>query len=145
MGSAAAVVASASSPSAASRCMPVMGPEWYVARDWRSRATGASPRSLSRRATLGYAVATLMAGPPSARSWRFPATLLAILLLIGIALGVAPSDRSDWLLENSLAAAAVLLLVGTWRRFPLSKLSYSLIFVFLVLHEIGAHYTYSEV
>jgi len=68
-----------------------------------------------------------------------------VLVAIGIALGIAPYDRSDWLLENSLAAGAVLLLVVTWRVFPLSKLSYSLIFVFLVLHEIGAHYTYSEV
>jgi putative membrane protein len=79
------------------------------------------------------------------RSWHFPATLLAVLVAIGIALGIAPYDRSDWLLENSLAAGAVLVLVVTWRVFPLSKLSYSLIFVFLVLHEIGAHYTYSEV
>jgi len=81
----------------------------------------------------------------AARSVRYPATLLAILLLIGIALAIAPRDRSDWLLENSLAAGAVCLLVFTWRAFPLSKFSYSLIFVFLVLHEVGAHYTYSEV
>lgn len=86
--------------------------------------------------------------PPSAlppRSARFPAVLLGCLLLIGIALGIAPRYRSDWLLENSLAFAAVLVLVCTWRRFPLSNLSYSAIFVFLALHEIGAHYTYSEV
>lgn len=80
-----------------------------------------------------------------ARSVRFPLTLLCLLLLLGIALGIAPWYRSDWLLENALAAAAVLLLVLTWRRFPLSKLSYGLIFAFLVLHEVGAHYTYSKV
>jgi putative membrane protein len=30
-------------------------------------------------------------------------------------------------------------------RFPLSRVSYTLIFLFLCLHEIGAHWTYSEV
>lgn len=81
----------------------------------------------------------------SVRSARFPGTLLSILVAIGIILGVAPHDRSAWVLENSLAAGAVLLLVATWRVFPLSKVSYSLIFLFLLLHEVGAHYTYSEV
>jgi putative membrane protein len=81
----------------------------------------------------------------SPRSARFPATLLVLLVAIGIGLGIAPRDRSDWLLENALAVAAVLVLVVTWRAFPLSNLSYSLLFVFLVLHSVGAHYTYSEV
>ena len=31
------------------------------------------------------------------------------------------------------------------RHLPLSKISYSLIFVFLCLHEVGAHYTYAQV
>jgi putative membrane protein len=79
------------------------------------------------------------------RSARFPLILLAVLVVLGIALGIAPHYRSDWLLENALAAAAVLVLVLTWRSFPLSKLSYGLLFVFLVMHEVGAHYTYSEV
>ncbi len=78
-------------------------------------------------------------------SKRFPLTLLVLLAILGIALGIAPRYRSDWLLENALAAAAVIVLVLTWRAFPLSKISYGLIFAFLVLHEIGAHYTYSEV
>jgi putative membrane protein len=33
----------------------------------------------------------------------------------------------------------------TLRSFPLSRVSYALIFVFLCLHTIGAHYTYAEV
>ena len=79
------------------------------------------------------------------RSARFPLTLLALILVLGITLGIAPHYRSDWLLENLLAAAGVGGLVLTWKRFPFSRLSYGLIFVFLVLHEVGAHYTYSEV
>ena len=83
--------------------------------------------------------------PPNARSRTLPLTLLAILALLGIALGIAPHYRSDWLLENLLAVAGVLALVLSWRAFPLSNVSYALLFVFLVLHEVGAHYTYSEV
>lgn len=56
-----------------------------------------------------------------------------------------PHDRADWALENALALVAFVLLVVTARRFPLSRVSYILIFVFLCLHEIGAHYTYAEV
>lgn len=61
-----------------------------------------------------------------------------------LALAVAPYDRFDWLLENLLVFAFVGLLAATYRRFPLSDLSYLLIAVFLALHAVGAHYTYSE-
>jgi len=58
---------------------------------------------------------------------------------------IAPLDRHDWLLENLLVVAALAILIGTYRIFPLSDLSYLLITVFMTLHAIGAHYTYSEV
>jgi putative membrane protein len=59
--------------------------------------------------------------------------------------GVAPHSRADWALENALVVLLVAALAATWRRFPLSRLSYTLMFGFLCLHEVGAHYTYSEV
>ena len=80
-----------------------------------------------------------------ARPLRLPLVLLVVLVVLGVALGIAPNHRQDWLLENVLVVVGVLTLVLTWRRFPLSRLSYALIFAFLVLHEVGAHYTYSEV
>jgi putative membrane protein len=83
--------------------------------------------------------------PPTARSQRFPLILLALLAILAVALGIAPRYRGDWLLENALAVAGVLVLVLSARSFPLSNVSYALLFVFLVLHEVGAHYTYSEV
>ena len=70
--------------------------------------------------------------------------LLGVILALGIALGIAPWERNDWLLENIPAAIGIGILVLSWRRFPLSNISYTLIFVFLVLHEVGAHYTYSK-
>jgi putative membrane protein len=83
--------------------------------------------------------------PPTARSRRFPLILLVLFAILAVALGIAPHYRSDWLLENALAVAGVLVLVLSARSFPLSNVSYALLFVFLVLHEVGAHYTYSEV
>lgn len=60
-------------------------------------------------------------------------------------MAIAPENRSDWLLENLLVFVAVPGLVLTYRRFPLSNLSYLLITAFLTLHTIGAHYTYEHV
>lgn len=72
--------------------------------------------------------------------------LLAILFLIWwIALAVQPLYRKDWALENALVAVFVIAGVALYNRFLLSRISYTLIFVFLCLHEIGAHYTYAEV
>ena len=62
-----------------------------------------------------------------------------------LALAVSPVDRADWMLENALVAVAVLVLLVTYRWFRFSRLSYTLIFLFLCLHEIGAHYTYAKV
>ena len=56
---------------------------------------------------------------------------------------MAPHDRSDWLLENLLVFASVAGLVLGYRRIVLSNLSYLLLFVFMALHAMGAHYTYS--
>ncbi|MEW6088601.1 MAG: DUF2238 domain-containing protein [bacterium] len=69
----------------------------------------------------------------------------AILFIEFIVLAVNPYDRRDWLLENFLVLIFIGFLFKTYKKFPLSKISYTLIFVFLFLHEIGAHYTYSLV
>ena len=65
--------------------------------------------------------------------------------VVWVITAIAPLDRHDWFLENLLVAAALAILIGTYRIFPLSDLSYVLIAVFMTLHAIGAHYTYSEV
>jgi putative membrane protein len=76
---------------------------------------------------------------------RYPLVLLALLTLFVAAMGVAPHDRADWLLENALLALGVGALVATHRALPLSRISYTLIFLFLCLHTVGSHYTYSLV
>ena len=76
---------------------------------------------------------------------RLLQVLVAWYAVVWVATSIAPLDRHDWLLENLLVVAALAVLIGTYRVFPLSDLSYLLITAFLTLHAIGAHYTYSEV
>lgn len=71
--------------------------------------------------------------------------LAGLFLIEFIVLAFNPVDRSTWMLENMLVVAFVAVLAGTYRRFRLSRVSYTLIFLFLALHEIGSHYTYSLV
>jgi len=51
---------------------------------------------------------------------------------------------TDWILENILVVFFVLLVIITYKKFPLSDLSYLCITVFMTLHAFGAHYTYAE-
>jgi len=71
--------------------------------------------------------------------------MVAGYTVLWIALAIAPSYRSDWLLENLLVFGFVGLLAASFRRFQFSNLSYGLLAIFLALHAYGAHYTYSEV
>lgn len=72
--------------------------------------------------------------------------ILAVLFALEwLALAIAPVDREAWLLENILALVLIVTIVSTYKVFPLSRISYSLIFLFMVLHEVGAHYTYARV
>jgi putative membrane protein len=74
------------------------------------------------------------------------------LLILGILFGILwivmaihPFNRKDWMLENALAVAAVVVLAVFHRRLLFSRVSYTLIFLFMCLHQVGAHYTYAEV
>jgi putative membrane protein len=90
----------------------------------------------------------MAAGPRAyveATNRRHAFILLALFALVFVALGWSPSYRADWLLENVLVFLAVPCLVLSYRRLPLSRVSYTALFLFLCLHEVGAHYTYAEV
>jgi putative membrane protein len=76
---------------------------------------------------------------------RYVTLLAALLVLLAGTMAIHPFDRHDWALENVLLVAFVAALAATYRRFPLSRVSYTLIFIFLCLHTVGAHYTYSLV
>ncbi len=67
---------------------------------------------------------------------------MAVVMVIS---AIHPDKVFDWFLENALVFGFLVFLAATYRRFPLSDLSYLLIFVFLSVHEWGAHYKYSDV
>jgi len=79
------------------------------------------------------------------RHGLYVAILASLLGVLWAALAIAPVSRHDWALENALLVVFVVALAATWRRFPLSRVSYTLIFLFLCLHTVGAHFTYSLV
>lgn len=78
-----------------------------------------------------------------------PRTFLIVLVALYVAVWTwsawAPAYRFEWFLENMLPAMIVAVLVLSFRRLPLSDISYLLLFLFMTLHQTGAHYTYSNV
>lgn len=76
---------------------------------------------------------------------RYIKVLAIAFAMLWMTLAIAPYDRATWLLENALLILGVLVLWKTRRSLPLSTASYTLLFVFLCLHAIGAHFTYSLV
>ena len=71
--------------------------------------------------------------------------LLVAYLGVWIWAAINPVYPFDWFLENILVIVVIVVLVATYRHFPLSNVSYTMIFVFTVLHTVGSHYTYAEV
>jgi len=76
---------------------------------------------------------------------REPLLLLAIALAVLTVSAIHPHDRLTWVLEAFPFFIAVPVLIGTWRRFPLTPLFYRLILFHAVILFVGGHYTYAEV
>jgi putative membrane protein len=74
-----------------------------------------------------------------------PAVCFAAWLAVWAVCAISPNNRTDWLLENLLTFAFVGALLATFRRFRFSDRSYVQMAIFMVLHAIGGHYTYSQV
>jgi len=72
-----------------------------------------------------------------------------VLLLVGTAVliwsGLFPADRMVWVMEVIPSVVGVGALVLTYRRFPMTILTYRLIFVFSLILFVGGKYTYAEV
>lgn len=73
---------------------------------------------------------------------------MAWLLVFGVVLiwsAWQPHDYPTWWLEVLPALAALLVLVLTRNRFPLTPLLYLLILLHCIILMVGGHYTYAEV
>lgn len=76
---------------------------------------------------------------------RYLLTLVGVFLLIWGALAINPLNRHDWVLENLLVLGlAAALLLGHKHYVP-SRSAGTLIFLYLCIHQLGAHYTYANV
>jgi putative membrane protein len=61
------------------------------------------------------------------------------------AMAVSPSDWHNWILASVIPLIVLGGLVVSHRVLPLSVVSYLLIGAFIMLHTVGAHYTYARV
>jgi putative membrane protein len=59
--------------------------------------------------------------------------------------GIHPKDRLTWVLEVAPAILALILILATRRRFPLTPLALWLVLVHSVILMVGGRYTYAEV
>jgi len=101
-----------------------------------------SAKRLARaRQRVNLIVAALRAVPHN----RYVCALMVLLGLAVLCSAIGAHVPSTWILENTPVALGLLLLGVTYQRMPLSRVSYTLIFGFLCLHEIGAHWTYAKV
>lgn len=85
------------------------------------------------------------AGPLRSRHRLYPAGLLLLYLAVWTWLAFDPVNRDAWLLENILVFALVPFAVWRHLHTPFSHLACTALFVFLVCHAVGSHYTYAHV
>jgi putative membrane protein len=71
----------------------------------------------------------------------YSAVLVALLALSGW----KPHDLPTWAMEVAPVVVVLILLWATHRRFPLTPLLYTLIFVHAAVLMLGGHYTYARV
>jgi putative membrane protein len=69
---------------------------------------------------------------------------MVVFFICWIVTYINTTDRMNWYTENTLTIIFLLTLTLTHRRFKFSDLSYTLIFVYTLLHIYGAEYTYAE-
>jgi putative membrane protein len=98
-------------------------------------------RLLRTRKRVNAAVAALRAIPRG----RYVGILVVLLGAVVLRSFIGARVLGTWFMENSLVALAGCALILTYRRMPLSRVSYTLIFLFTCLHETGAHWTYAHV
>ncbi len=75
----------------------------------------------------------------------YPLALLAIGILALVISAIHPYESGTWVMEVFPIFLAVPVLLFTWRRFPLTPLVYTLIFVHALILMLGGHYSYARV
>lgn len=76
---------------------------------------------------------------------KFVTYLFFVLVAIFVASGIEPYDRSVWYVEMTSVLTVFFGLVLTYPLFKFSNMSYLIVSLWLILHAIGAHYTFERV
>jgi putative membrane protein len=79
-------------------------------------------------------------------SSKYPLVLLIIVLAFWVWSGIAPHDtRLTWVLETFPFMIALPVMLLTYRKFPLTSLTYTLIAIHAMILMLGGHYSYAKV
>ncbi|MDO4878760.1 MAG: DUF2238 domain-containing protein [Neisseria sp.] len=78
-------------------------------------------------------------------SYAFPLALALVIAPLIVWSGISPVDRAVWYAEILPVAAVFIALVCTCRRFRFSNTAYFLMSLWLVMHAVGARYTFAQV
>jgi putative membrane protein len=82
----------------------------------------------------------------SISSSEYPLALLLIVLTFCVWSGISPQDtRLTWILETFPFFIALPVMLLTYRRFPLTGLTYTLIAIHAMILMLGGHYSYAKV
>ena len=72
-------------------------------------------------------------------------TLLLTATAYFIWSGIAPNGRFNWFVETVPALIGGIILIATYRKHPLTSVSYTLVWLFSLILMTGGHYTYADV
>jgi putative membrane protein len=82
--------------------------------------------------------------PTSRDHARLPLALLAALALVCVATLIRPpAGRTSWMLEVGPGLVGIAVLLGVYRRFPMSHIVYVGVFVHTLILVWGGYYTYA--
>jgi len=76
---------------------------------------------------------------------NYPIKLFVAFMAIWLFSFIGIKYPFDFFLEHIFTVLFVGLLILTYKKFRLSNVSYTFLFAYMILHVIGAHYTYSLV
>jgi len=91
--------------------------------------------------TMQYTTASTSTGENNTLLLRAYLVTFSLLWLWTL---IYTSDLSNWVIENVLTVVFLGVLIGTHGRFRFSDLAYTLAFVYICLHVLGAQHTYAE-
>jgi len=76
---------------------------------------------------------------------NYPYVLAILFAIIFMFLGISPVDREVWVVEVVPIVIIFFAFIFTFKSFRFSDYSYTLMFIWMVWHTVGGHYTFANV